>query len=82
MIKVMMVKSFFAVLTIIISVIPVCAQSGENPDSVIARVWLERADGLLKAENNKSHETLNQAAEALDIALEYQNPPGRDALYL
>jgi len=78
----MMVKSFFAVLTIIISVIPVCAQSGENPDSVIARVWLERADGLLKAENNKSHETLNQAAEALDIALEYQNPPGRDALYL
>ncbi len=80
--KDMMVKNFLALLTIILVTIPLCAQNSENPDSVIARVWLERAYGLLNSENNNSQTTLNQAADALDIALEYQNPPGRDALYL
>ncbi|RKX70092.1 MAG: hypothetical protein DRP60_16020 [Spirochaetes bacterium] len=77
-----MARSLFAALTIIFMTVPVYAQNSENPDAVIARVWLERASGLLNSENNKSQTTLNQAADALDIALEYQNPPGRDALYL
>ncbi len=58
----------------------VSPQSGGNPDSVIARVWLERAAVLLNAEN-PDNIVLNEAAFALNTAAEFRSP-GRDALYL
>jgi len=78
----MMVKYFLLILTINIFGEPVSAQSSDNPDVLIARVWLERAADLLSPGYPISDESLRQAAESLDIALEYQSSPGRDALYL
>jgi len=77
-----MVKYFLLILTIMIFGVPLSAQSGDNPDALIARVWLERASVLLNQGYPVSRESLQQAAEALDIASEYQSFPGRDALYL
>jgi len=52
------------------------SQSNGSPDSIIARVWLDQANKLLISED------FDQAAEALDIASEYESVPGSDALYL
>jgi len=78
----MMVKYFLLILTIMLFVEPVSAQSIDDPDSLISGLWLQRAADLLDPASPSSDETLAEAAEALNIALEYQSPPGRDALYL
>ncbi|MCK5735418.1 MAG: hypothetical protein KAH21_03025, partial [Spirochaetaceae bacterium] len=78
--RVLMVKTLFIIIAIIIPSGTVYSQNNGNPDSIIARVWLERAEHLLDFEP-LSNEILDEAASALSIASEYQTP-GRDALYL
>jgi hypothetical protein len=71
---------FFSVFTV-----GIFSQSSGNPDKLIARVWLERADEILLNTNLFEKElgdaVLNEAAIALDTAAEFRSP-GRDALYL
>ncbi len=75
-----LIKSGLLILIIFVVSGTVFSQDGGNPDSVIARVWLVRADQLLSSESLSDSE-LKEAASALAIAAEYQIP-GRDALYL
>ena len=76
------VKFFFVLSVILLLPGSLFSQNKSDPDTVIARVWLERAYQLLNSRENQSAESLNQASRALETALEYQNPPGRDALFL
>lgn len=75
-----MLRTGAIILFIFISSGMVFSQNDGNPDTVIARVWLEHAATLLNSESPDTND-LNEAASALNIAAEFRSP-GRDALYL
>ena len=79
-------KAFVFLIFISVFTASIFSQSSGNPDELIARVWLARADDILSNTTNIFEKelgdaALNEAAIALDTAAEFRSP-GRDALYL